>query len=113
MRVELDVHDAPLDPEPITQRPERDVLLLAALAGLSATWSRYEPGERGPGPHVHRRHTDAFYVLEGELECRVGPGAKTVVRAPAGTFVAVPPHVVHTFANAGAGEARFLKGHGR
>src|SRR5947208_10703173 len=26
----------------------------------------FRSGEEGPDPHVHRRHTDAFYMLEGE-----------------------------------------------
>ena len=38
-----------------------------------ATWSRYAAGERGPDLHVHRGHTDAFYVLDGELTFAVGP----------------------------------------
>ena len=52
----------------------------------------------GPGPHVHRAHVDAFYVVEGELRFGVDPDVEPV-RAPAGTFVLVPPGVVHTFAN--------------
>src|SRR5439155_694180 len=69
------------------------------------------PGEEGPDPHVHRRHTDAFYVLEGELELGLGPGAAEIVRATPGTFVAAPPEVVHTFRNASGVEAVFLNFH--
>src|ERR671922_14016 len=75
------------------------------------TWFRYAPGEKGPDPHVHHRHTDAFYVLEGELELGLGPGAAEVVRATAGAFVAAPPEVVHTFRNASGAEAVFLNFH--
>jgi quercetin dioxygenase-like cupin family protein len=75
------------------------------------TWFRYAPGEKGPEPHIHRHHTDAFYVLEGELELRLGPGAAETVRATPGTFVAAPPEVVHTFRNASDETAIFLNFH--
>jgi quercetin dioxygenase-like cupin family protein len=96
--------------EAITDRAERTVLLLLSHDLLDVTWTRYEPGERGPDPHVHRQHTDAFYVLEGELLFGVGPDVEEV-RAPAGTFVAVPPDVVHTFRNESSGRACFLNLH--
>ena len=78
-------------------RPELDLL-------------EYEvgPGYEGPGPHYHERHVDSFYVLEGELEFTV---AGETVRAGAGTFVLVPPGVVHAFTNRGPGHARFLNVH--
>lgn len=78
---------------------------------LTVTWFRYARGEEGPDPHVHHRHTDAFYVLEGELELGLGPSAAETVRATAGTFVAAPPGVVHTFRNASSAEATFLNFH--
>jgi quercetin dioxygenase-like cupin family protein len=91
---------------------ERSTLrLLVELEELTVTWFRYAPGEKGPDPHVHHRHTDAFYVLEGELELALGPGSAEVVRATAGTFVAAPPEVVHTFRNASGAEAIFLNFH--
>ena len=77
---------------------------------MDVTHSLYEPGKRGPGPHIHRRHSDSFYVLEGELEFGVGPRVEPV-RLGAGGFVLVPPGVVHTFLNPGPGEARFLNFH--
>src|SRR5918912_87514 len=78
---------------------------------VDVTESLYEPGERGPDPHVHRHHTDSFYVLEGELELRVGPGAAAVVVARAATFVLIPPGLVHTFGNESGATARFLNFH--
>jgi Cupin domain len=60
--------------------------------------------------HVHREHTDAFYVLEGALTFMVGPAAERV-RVPAGGFAAVPPNVVHTYVNDGTAEARWLNMH--
>jgi quercetin dioxygenase-like cupin family protein len=98
------------DGETITQRERRDVVILADREELTITWSRYAPGERGPDLHVHREHTDAFYVLEGELTFEVGPGAERI-RVPAGGFVAVPPNVVHSFTNEGSAESRWLNMH--
>jgi mannose-6-phosphate isomerase-like protein (cupin superfamily) len=63
------------------------------------------PEHAGPRPHYHERHVDLFYVLEGELEFRVG-GA--TVRAGPGSSVLVPAGVVHAFKNLGLGRARFL-----
>jgi quercetin dioxygenase-like cupin family protein/ketosteroid isomerase-like protein len=100
----------PGDGETITALERRDVALLADREEISVTWSRYAPGEVGPDPHVHREHTDAWYVLDGELTFRLGPEAERV-RAAAGSFVAVPPNLVHSFANEGAEAARFLNFH--
>jgi quercetin dioxygenase-like cupin family protein len=84
--------------------------VIAERAEMSITWSRYAAGERGPDLHVHREHTDAFYVLEGELTFSVGPDAERVT-VGAGGYVAVPPNVVHTFANESDGEACWLNMH--
>jgi quercetin dioxygenase-like cupin family protein len=98
------------DGEKVTDEERREIVLLVAEPELAVTWSRYAAGERGPDPHVHRGHTDAFYVLEGELSFTVGPGGETV-RAAARSYVAVPPNVVHTFTNAGPAEVRWLNFH--
>ena len=63
-----------------------------------------------PTPHVHHEHTDSFYVLEGEPTFRIGPELERVT-APAGTFVAVPPNVIHGFDNDSSQRARFLNFH--
>ncbi len=63
------------------------------------------PEHAGPRPHFHKRHVQSFYVLEGELEFRVGG---ETVRAGPGSSVLVPPGVVHAFTNPGPGSARFL-----
>lgn len=94
----------------ITDRAERTIRLLLAHELLDVTWTRYEPGERGPDPHVHLEHVDSFFVLEGELAFVVGPQLEEV-RAPAGTWVSVPQNVVHTFANESDGRALFLNFH--
>ena len=78
---------------------------------VDVTWTRYEAGEHGPDPHVHRRHADAWYVLEGELEFGLGADGEELRRAPAGTLVLVPAGVIHTFRNEGPATARFLNVH--
>jgi quercetin dioxygenase-like cupin family protein len=113
--VELDVAQPILlasgEGETITDRAERTIRLLLAHELLDATWTRYEPGERGPDPHVHHQHVDAFYVLSGELEFGLGPDGGVLVQAPAGTLVVVPPSVVHTFGNESGDTATFLNLH--
>lgn len=94
----------------ISDRPQRTVRALLEHPSLDVTWSRYEAGERGPDPHIHHRHVDAFYVVEGELEFGVGADVEPVA-APAGTFVLVPRDIVHTFANASEATARWLNFH--
>jgi quercetin dioxygenase-like cupin family protein len=113
MSMELDVHPlllSPGDGETVTDRPERTLRILAELEQLIVTWFRYEPGEQGPDPHIHRRHTDAFYVLEGEVEFGLGP-AVTSIRGGPGTYAAAPPGVVHTFKNSSHESAVFLNIH--
>jgi quercetin dioxygenase-like cupin family protein len=114
VRVELDVPHATLlaadDGEVLSDRAERTVRALVEHEPIDATWSRYETGEAGPDPHIHLHHVDAFFIVEGELEFGVGPDVEWV-RAPAGTFVLVPPNVVHTFRNASGATARWLNFH--
>jgi quercetin dioxygenase-like cupin family protein len=100
----------PMEGETVTDRPERTLRILAELEQLIVTWFRYEPGEKGPDPHIHRHHTDAFYVLEGEVEFRLGPDI-TSFRGGPGTFIAAPPQVVHTFENSSDATAIFLNMH--
>ena len=101
---------APGEGEPITRRRERDVTIKAALGQVTVTESRYVSRERGPDPHVHWRHVDAFYVLDGEIEYMFGRENRVVV-AGAGTAVLIPPGVVHTFGNESELEARWLNIH--
>lgn len=96
------------DGETITDRPGRRLTLLVDTEELAVTETVYGPGEHGPDPHVHHDHADTFVVMEGELTFSLR-GEK--LRAPAGTFVLVPPDVVHSFRNDGDGDARFFNLH--
>jgi quercetin dioxygenase-like cupin family protein len=112
--MELDVHRplllAPGEGETVVDRPEKTLRILADLEEIIVTWFRYSPGEKGPDPHVHHHHTDAFYVLEGEIEVSLGPELETV-RATPGAFAGAPPNVAHTFRNASDATAIFLNFH--
>ncbi len=112
--MELDVGQARLLPvheaEAISDTPERELRILSDHELLNLTWTRHTAGERGAEPHVHLHHTDAFYVLAGEVTFAVGPELEQLV-ASAGTLVLVPPGVVHGFDNDSDGEVRFLNIH--
>jgi uncharacterized cupin superfamily protein len=112
--VKLDVAQSivlrPGEGEVISDRAERTVRIKVGLDAIAITETRYEPGEPGPEPHIHRGHTDAFFVLEGTLDLKLGPERKAT-RLSAGSFVAAPPNLVHSFRNDGPGRARFLNFH--
>jgi quercetin dioxygenase-like cupin family protein len=111
--MELDVHPlllAPGEGETTTDRPERTLRILCEFEQLIVSWFRYEPGEEGPEPHIHRQHSDAFYVLEGEVDFGLGPDVKRLAGGP-GTLAAAPPNVVHTFRNSSDATAIFLNIH--
>jgi len=111
--MELDVHPlllAPGEGEIVTDRPERTLRILADLEQIIVTWFRYQPGEKGPDPHVHHHHTDSFYVLEGEIEVSLGPDQQAFTATP-GMLTAAPPDVVHSYRNASDGTAVFLNFH--
>jgi mannose-6-phosphate isomerase-like protein (cupin superfamily) len=94
--------------EPVLLRPgegevirdnERGILrILLAHELLDVTWTSIGAGLPGAAPHVHREHADSFFILEGELVFVLGPELEEV-RAPAGTWVSVPPSAVHGFRN--------------
>src|SRR5919106_816694 len=93
----------------------RSIWLLGMLATFKAVseetggeYSLYEltvPPQLGAPPHIHHRETEAYYVLDGEVEFLKG---EDTVRAGVGQFVHVPRGVVHAFTNAGQEPARFL-----
>ncbi len=70
----------------------------AADTGSRYSLCHYEAaaGWPGPEPHTHTDFEEAFYILEGEFEFRVGEQA---LRAGAGTFILVPRGIEHAFSN--------------
>jgi mannose-6-phosphate isomerase-like protein (cupin superfamily) len=73
--------------------------------GFSMTETLLRPQTAGPPPHAHRETTDTFYVLEGTLRVLVGDDE---VDAASGTYVVIPPGVLHTFSNTSDSDVRFL-----
>jgi mannose-6-phosphate isomerase-like protein (cupin superfamily) len=74
---------------------------------LSLIEFRLEPGFEGPPPHEHDDHADSFFVLEGEARFLMEDEWLTL---GAGSFVAAPRGVRHTFTGAGS-PARLLNVH--
>ncbi len=94
--------------EVVGDAPDRRVEILCDDPALNVTWSRFGPGRDGADLHVHREHTDAFFVLEGELTVKLATGEVTV---PAGSLARVPPMVVHGFRNASDADVKYLNFH--
>ncbi len=86
-----------------------EVVIKASGAETDGTFFLSEttiaPGFPGPPPHVHERLHDMFYVLEGTLTVLVDDEPRGI---GAGSFVCVPPGVVHAFSNPGDEPVRFL-----
>jgi quercetin dioxygenase-like cupin family protein len=96
MAVQLDEAQAVLLEPGTGQKLARPELLVTEL-------DRVPPA--GAAQHFHRQHSDAFFVLEGEVVFEL---AGEPVPAGAGTFVLSPPGAVHGFRPP---EGRFLNFH--
>lgn len=66
----------------------------ADTGGAFSLLESNEPPNFGPPLHIHRNATEAFYILEGEYTMFVG---EEEFRCPAGSFVFIPPGVIHGF----------------
>jgi mannose-6-phosphate isomerase-like protein (cupin superfamily) len=112
-RLEHGTHTIFLPPgggEVIGDTRRRRVEILSDAEPLNATWSRFGPRSVGADLHVHRRHVDLFYVLDGELTVRLGIEDEPVA-VPAGTLARVPPLVVHGFRNRSDADVSYLNFH--
>jgi len=96
--------------EPVLRNAQREISILLAREEITITHARYSARQRVAGPHIHHEHTDAFYVLQGELTFQIGREAKTITVA-AGGFLAAPPRVAHSFGNNSDRPARWLTIH--
>jgi quercetin dioxygenase-like cupin family protein len=97
MGMELDVrHLARGEGEVISDREARFVALLVDRPEVTVTISRYDEGEEGPGPHLHREHADSFVLLTGALRFGIAGEPRDVA---AGEALVAPPGLVHTFLN--------------
>jgi mannose-6-phosphate isomerase-like protein (cupin superfamily) len=98
----------PREAERISGDDGLGVTLLADLEQIGVVEVRSEPGGIAPPLHLHERHAECFFVLDGELTFRL---EDRELRAGAGTWVHVPPEVVHTFSVTGDSRAHFLDLH--
>jgi quercetin dioxygenase-like cupin family protein len=80
--------------EVILRTEKLDVTLLADVEHLGAVEVRALRGWGMSPLHVHARHAEALFVLEGELMLRL---EDRVHRVGPGTWAFVPPEVVHSF----------------
>ena len=94
--------------ELIFRGPKLSVTLLVDIEQLAAVGVRAAPGWGRTAPHVHVRHGEALYVLEGELELQL---EDRVHRVGPETWAYVPPEVVHTVEISGDTPARYLALH--
>ena len=62
-----------------------------------------EAGDDGPPAHFHKKHQEAFFVVEGTLRFRAG---EDTIEAEAGSFIFIPPGVIHAFSNTSDEPAR-------
>jgi quercetin dioxygenase-like cupin family protein len=82
------------------------IVIKADLEEICVTESVFDRARPGADPHLHRRHADAFYVLEGELAFLVE--REEHLLAP-GACVCAPAGLVHAFRS--TTPARFLNIH--
>lgn len=66
-----------------------------------------QPGT-GPEPHRHSREDELWYVLEGQLEFRIGDRGEQVIVAGPGTTVFGPRGIPHTYKALGTTPARYV-----
>jgi quercetin dioxygenase-like cupin family protein len=93
--------------EPVALGPGEGTPVKADRPELSLLEVAFEPGA-DVQPHFHKKHSDSFYVLEGELEFHVGDEEFTAIP---GSYVLAPPNVVHWFRNVSDKPVRMLNLH--
>ncbi len=97
----------PGEGKPINLGPNRLHVKVSPELG-SSYFSMFEstfPPGAGAFPHLHHSYDEAFYVLRGEVEYRLGD--EQVVVGP-GYSIFVPAGTVHSFTNVGTVDATIL-----
>jgi quercetin dioxygenase-like cupin family protein len=85
------------------------VTLLADVEEIAVANVRWAPGGGIQPPlHRHERHAECFLVLDGELTFHL---EDRELQAVAGTWVFVPPEVLHSFTVTGDSPTHFLDIH--
>jgi quercetin dioxygenase-like cupin family protein len=73
--------------------------------GSMAVMETTVPAGEGPPRHLHANEDELIYVLEGDVQFRLGSDLHP---APRGSFVFIPRGLHHTWRNVGDGPARLL-----
>ncbi len=91
----------------VIQVPGHAITYKATAEETGGAYSLLEVVLTGDGPpqHIHKAEEEAFYVLEGEVNIKIG---EQTIRGTIGTFVLIPRGTVHTFWNAGPTPAKLL-----
>ena len=63
------------------------------------------PPNAGPPPHIHHNQVETFYVVEGQLEIKLGDQVR---EAKAGDFVHISPGTPHAFLNRSQTPAKMI-----
>lgn len=88
----------------LRDEPGLRVTLLADVAAIRIAEVRCEPGIAST-TRAHPDHVQSFYVLEGEMEVRIGDRD---LRAPAGSWIALPAATPYAVSCGGPAAVRYL-----
>jgi mannose-6-phosphate isomerase-like protein (cupin superfamily) len=66
------------------------------MGSLAAVEVTVPAGYTGPPAHLHERTVESFYILDGTLDLHFGERTE---QAGPGSYVVIPPGVVHTASN--------------
>ena len=96
--------------EVVTDEPDHQIVIKVDRPEFMLAEMLRPPDADGKGTplHIHKKHSDAYYVLEGTLTVTVD-GANRGLGV--GDFVLVPPGVPHCFVNSSGAPVRFLTVH--
>ena len=91
----------------VIQVPGHAITYKATKEETGGAYSLLEVVLTGDGPpqHIHKAEEEAFYVLEGEVNIKIG---EQTIKGTVGSFVLIPRGTVHTFWNAGPTPAKLL-----
>ena len=93
--------------EPITLGPGEGEGVKADRPELSLLEVTFDPGS-GVDPHLHKRHSDSFFVLEGEVEVGIHRDGQVVKRTLGyRDMIVVPAGVPRSLKNNGDKDALF------
>lgn len=91
--------------EPIERQAVRIKAPTERTGGQASVLEVFNAGFGGPPLHVHHRHGEMYYVLEGEYLLQLGD---EITSLPAGSFAYAAPGVRHAFASAGKVPGRLI-----